>query len=148
MNEAFIFSRNKWIGEATLSMEKGKTPIPFFLSIDVRPEEGSIFSWAWEMHNSDLGNMIMQYVSLTPTDLNSFNVRIENEMFGIFEGQGYQGDGFLGYEIHNSTEGFSCIEHFTQLEDGFMQIEGEYLLQDTIRMHLNGRVTSYETVAY
>lgn len=147
MRDIFLFGKEKWIGEGTLEISSEKAVIPFYLNLQMQPEDGPRFSWCQEIHSTQLGDVLMQCVFLQPTGQKSFSSRLENETFGIHEGAGFYDERFLGFEMNNPQAEFQGYEHFSLTDDGKCLIEGEYLIGRELTFTMKGMVTAYETAS-
>ncbi len=136
---AFIFYPGKWIGEGKIAFSASPEMLRFYTrwEVDKATPDGIYCLQEVEMQGTE-PNMKNAFV-ISHITASSFEIDIENDLFGKVHGTGVIDARTIAWEFHgkDSLEGFEVYE---LQEDGDYMMHAEYTSVDQFRTIIDGRI--------
>ena len=139
MNNHFLFHEGTWTGEGKIFFSLTPDEVPFQIHWDIAAVDSQRFRAVQRVEMDDQDTMINVF-TITSQPSGDFKLFLENEVLGVFSGEGVSDDRKLAWEFahYGVLEGMEIYERKSEQEYGF---HAEYLGNDGFATTVEGTIS-------
>lgn len=140
MSNHFLFSEGEWTGKGKIFFSLTPDEVPFQIHWDVVPIDLERFRAVQRVEMVDQETMINVF-TITRQPSGEFQLFLENEVLGVFSGDGVSDERKLAWEFahYGILEG---VEVYEKKDDQQYNFHAEYLGNDGLATTVEGTISS------
>jgi len=139
LNNHFLFKEGEWVGEGHLAFSLVPDEVPFNISWSVAALDGERYRAVQKVEMEDQDTMVNVF-TLTKQSSGEFVLFLENEVLGVFSGEGIRDDRLLAWEFahYGVLEG---LEVYEKKKDDEYRFHAEYLSNEGATTRVEGTLS-------
>lgn len=139
-NHSFILTPGKWLGEGDVQVSIPTDPLKFYSQWLITEKDDGVITFSQDVEMTGFAEPMKNTFSISELTKSSFNIILENPVFGVVEGKGLINESNISWEFKEQGAQMEGFEIYTRVSEQEYTMRAEYVSDEHMRTIVKGKV--------